>query len=480
MSWRRAKRVAELWAWAETPAGAALLLAAPLALVALLTGLKFAPQTDELKFHLGVVQQFGAALPALPWRDYHAATPPLPYLLWALWAQLFGYGLPALRVLTLLLSYAGVLAFYDLARRRGLPGPLWLGLLLLFSPYVFLNSFTLYTVNMGLLCAVLALRGYLAAGWRGLLGGGLAAGAAIYCRQHYLFLPAGVGLVWLAERIAEFAGARRGSASSSNGPCARPDPSDAHKGRCYEERHPSRFWRLELALIALPVALFAPLVIAWGGLTPPGFQTLHTLRVNAENVNFLLLFVGVYGAPLALWAWPSVIGWGRRAVWLCAGAPLYLLFPPSYASGDNAQLGIILHGLDIVGRLAGGVIATAGGLALWANGLVILAAGLRGGGQAQDLPVQAAGPGGGGQAQDLPVQEAGLRAGREVWLYAAWTLAFAAILLASDAVYERFYVLITPVLLLWLYPQTARRRVARGLWLALSVALSMAYFAFKA
>jgi hypothetical protein len=427
MSWWGAKRVADLRAWLGTPAGAALLLAAPLTLVALLTGLEFAPQTDELKFHLGVVQQFGAALPAIPWRDYHAATPPLPYLMWALWAQAFGYGLPALRLLTLLLSYAGVYAFYDLARRTGLPAPLWLGLLLVFSPYVFLNSFTLYTVNMGLLFAVLALRGYLAAGengWRGLLGGGLAAAAAIYCRQHYLFLPAGAGLAWLVERIA--------------------GGSDAHRGRGYAGR-----MAVELALLALPAALFAPLLIGWGGLTPPGFQQLHALRVNVENVNFLLLFAGVYCAPLALWAWPQVVGWGWRALWLCAGAPLYALCRPTYTSAGDAQLGIILHGLDIAGRLAGPLIAWLGGLTLWANGLVVLAAGLR-------------------------------RAGRDSRLCAAWTLAFALILLASEAVYERFYVLITPVLLLWLYPLVARRRAVLALWLALSAALSIAYFAFKA
>jgi len=408
------------WRRANSGLPAALLLAAPLLLVALLTDLNFAPQTDEFKFHLGVVQQFGAALPAIPWRDYHAATPPLPYLLWALWGRVLGYGLPALRGLTLLLSFAGFLIFYAVARRQNHAAPLVEALLLLFSPYVFLNSFTLYTVNMGLPFAALALGCYLEAeraGWKALLFGGLAAAAAIYCRQHYLFLPAGVGLVWLAERI--------------------------------RARRLTLVHLRDLALIALPALLFAPLALAWGGLTPPAFQTLHALRPNAENVNFLLMVIGAYGAPLGLFAWPALAGWGWRALGLLAGVPFYALFRPAYGVGGDAQLGIILHGLDILGRQAGAWLAFLAGLAVWANGLAVIVAGLR-------------------------------RAGRSVWLPAAWLLAFAVILLASEAVYERYYAIIMPVLLLWFYPQIAGRRWLLGLWLALSAGLSGTYFALKA
>jgi len=409
---------------------APLLLALPLLLVAAATGLGFAPQTDELKFHLGVVQQFGQALPAIPWRDYHAATPPLPYLLWALWAKLFGYGLPALRLLTLLLSYAGILAFWDLARRRGHPAPLLEAMLLLFSPYLFLNSFTLYTVNVGLPFEVLALRFYLEAdrtGWKGLLWGGLAAAVAVYCRQHYLFLPAGMGLYWLWRTLRDWRTLRRFQTFA-------------------------RF-----ALIALPALLFAPLALAWGGLTPPAFQQLHTLRANVQNVNFLLMLVGLYCAPLALLAWPNIARCGWRAGALLLGLPLYVAFRPDYGEAADAQAGIILHGLDILRRLAGPLVAGAGQVALWANGLVILAAA-------------------GGRLPEA--RRAG--AAREPLLLCAWMLAFAVILLASDAVYERFYALIVPVLLLLLYPWAARRRIVLALWLGLSAGMSVAYLMLKA
>jgi len=224
-----------------SPAIAALALALPLLAVVLATSLDFVPQTDEAKFHWDTAQQFGETLPAIPWRDYHAATTPLPYLLWGVWGRLFGFGLPALRALTSLMSYAGVLAFYALARHRGHQWPLVESLLLLFSPYLFLNSFTIYTMNMGLLFAVLALRFYLGqddrSGWIGLLWGSLAATAAIYCRQHYIFLPAGMGMWWA---ISQWRKRRIG----------------------WDD-----LWNL--ALIALPILLVLPLFLAWGGVTVP-------------------------------------------------------------------------------------------------------------------------------------------------------------------------------------------------------------------
>lgn len=418
MSWSHASRPNRI-----PPLGAAILLALPLLLIVLLTGLAFPAQTDEAKFHWEVIQEFGRTWPAIPWRDYHAATTPLPYIAWALWGKAFGYSLPALRALTLVASYAGVLAFYFLARRRELEAPETAALLLLFSPYVFLHSFTIYTVNMGLLPAVLAAWAYLEwekRGWPALLAGGIAASAAIYCRQHYLFLPAGVGIIWLARRVRE----------------RRLGVKDLRDG----------------ALIALPALALAPMVTAWGGLTPPDFQSLHPLSLHPEHLNFLLIFIGAYLWPAGVTAWPAVVRMGRRSLWAVLGAPFFALFRPQFGPNTNSEEGIILHSLALLAGAFGLAVPVVVQLGLWANGLAI------------------------GTAH-LPRQErSGWAISPMLW---AWAAAFAGILLMSEYTNERFYALLMPVLLLICYPSTQGRPGLRWAWIASMAGVAAVYSALK-
>ena len=421
----------------NTPGLAALILALPLLAVVLATGLGFAPQTDEVKFHQDVVRQFAESWPAAPWRDYNAATTPLPYILWATWGKVVGFDLAALRTLTLLLSYGSVLAFYWTARSLGHAWPLAESLLLLFMPYVFLNSFTIYTVNVGLVFEVLALWCYLQADgvseWKWLLWGGLAATVAIYCRQHYLFLPAGMGLWWLVARW---------------------------RGRSVN-------WRdlRDLVLIGLPVMSFLPLCLVWGGMTPPAFQGLHPLAFRLVHVNFLVMFIGLYCAPAAIAGWVVLARWGWQALWLIVPTPLYWLFRPYYEQGARAlsssEQGIILHGMDLARGLVGPVVPALGGFALWANGVVAMAAGVSSG--------------------VLPAAEDSGRG--KLW---AWVVAFAGMLAVTDFVGERFYVLLMPVLLFLFYPRLAGprerggwRRAAVGLWLVGMALVGVVYGAVK-
>jgi len=412
----------------ESPVAAALILALPLLIVALITDLDFMPQTDEAKFHWDVIQQFDAEWPAVPWREYHAATTPLPYIAWALWGKVLGFELPLLRALTLILSYAGVLAFYLLARNRNHHWPLAESLLLLFSPYIFLNSFTIYTVNVGLLFEVLALWFYLRADqpsdWPALLWGGLAATAAIYCRQHYIFLPAGMALWWAISRW----------------------------------RAKQVGWRdlRNLVLIALPITLFLPIVVAWGGMTPPAFQGLHSLTISPVHINFLVIFIGLYCAPVVIAALPTLSRWRWRGAWLLLCVPGYFLFRPYYEQGAKAlsssEQGIILHGLDLARGAVGAVAPALGEFALWANGLIIGAVSL------------------------IETWKAGDADSVKLW---SWIAAFAGILAVSDFVGERFYVLLVPVLLLLFYPRLAGRRVAVALWAAGMALIGVAYSIIK-
>jgi hypothetical protein len=405
-----------------------LVLALPLLAVVLITGLGFVPQTDEAKFHWDVIQQFADEWPAIPWGDYHAATTPLPYIMWALWGKLFGFGLPALRALTLLISYAGVLTFYALARRQRHEWPLAESLLVLFSPYVFLNSFTIYTVNMGLPFEVLALWFYLKvekpSEWRALLWGSVAATAAIYCRQHYVFLPAGMGLWWAFS--------------------------------CWRARRMSWSDLRNLALIILPVVGLLPLIVVWGGLTPPAFQSLHPLTVNLAHVNFLLIVIGLYAAPAVIAALPTLSQWGWRTAWLALCAPAYVWFRPYYEQGANAlsssEQGIILHALDLGRQVTGALAPALGELILWVNGVLIGAESL------------------------ARAWKRGDSESIKLW---SWVIAFAGMLAVSDFVGERFYVLLVPIWLILFYPRLAGRRVIVALWVAGMAIMGVTYSVVK-
>lgn len=417
MSWWRASRLD------RQDVLAALLLALPLLAAGLATGWAFPTQTDEVKFHWEVIREFARRWPQVPWQDYHSATGPLPYMLWAVWGRVFGMTLPALRMLTTLMSWAGLLAFYRLARRLGYAMPLLVSLVLALSPYVFLHSFTIYTVNMGLMFAALAMGWYLdagAKGWRALLAGGLFAALAAYCRQHYLFLPAGVGIWWLVRAV------RRHRVTRS-------------------------MW-VEALLIVLPALLTAPLFVAWGGLVPPSMQGLHPLRLHPEHVMFLLVFAGLYGAPAGWTAWPAV--WkDRRSIWFLLALPAYVLFRPAFGPGvPDATEGIILHALAIGQTALGPLLPWLAEGALWLNGLAVGAAWWLG--------------------KDWRMDDRG-------WMLWGWTAVFAGMVGISDYVGERFYALWAPAMILLLDPLLGERRGLRWVWLAGTAGVTAVYCVVK-
>jgi len=169
-----------------------------------------------------------------------------------------------------------------------------------------------------------------------------------------------------------------------------------------------------------------------------------------------VIFVGLYFAPVAIVAWPVLIRWGRRAVWLVLPVPMYVLFPPYYERGvealSSSEQGIILHGLDIVRESVGPLVPALGGFVLWANGLVIGATGFC-----------------------MTWKD---RNGEAVKLW-SWVTAFAGILLVSDFVGERFYALLVPVLLLLFYPRLSGRRIVVGFWLATMILIALVYSVVK-
>lgn len=279
-------------AWVFLPSA---LLAVPIMLRALLRPeLEVYDQRDETLFHLPTIQGFARALPRPDLSDYPSATGPLYHLLLAPLAAASGEDLLLLRGATLALSL-GLLVFAGLllAGRAQAPAPA-LGLALLplaLSPYVIGPAVRLSTDNAALLGVVACLwaldRAAPPPSWRALLLAGLFAAAAILTRQVHGWL---VGLLFLA---------------------ALPRAAEPRLAR--------------LLPAALPVLALAPLVLLWGGLTPPSFAE-HQGGLDPHIGLTELAVLGGLAIPWAPWLWPE-----RSAPLAIAslglGAALLLLFP---------------------------------------------------------------------------------------------------------------------------------------------------------
>ena len=61
--------------------------------------------------------------------------------------KIFGFELWKLRFLTVLISYLGSLLFFRTCQDQKIPSPLLKTLILIFFPYIFLYSFTIYTIH---------------------------------------------------------------------------------------------------------------------------------------------------------------------------------------------------------------------------------------------------------------------------------------------------------------------------------------------
>ena len=255
-----------------------LLLAAPfLAGILILKGLTVEIETfhgnDAGLYHLPTIELLSQRLEL---KDYPAAQTPLFHLIEAGWGKLVGFDLWKLRLLNVAFSYAAVLVLFRLLVRRGLEAAPAAALALLFalSPYYLGASFTLLTDNLAILFGLLALDRIDRFGddpsWRELGFACAAMTAAVLTRQSF---------VWLALVIA-----------------------------VYVLRAPWPLGRKAAgaALAALALAPFAALVIAWGGLVPPGADPascgLCTDRPGVGRDALTLRTVGFTLALLAIYA----------------------------------------------------------------------------------------------------------------------------------------------------------------------------------
>jgi len=325
-----------------------LILLLPYCVILIGVGLNFRLIGDEGSFTLKVVEKFSVEWPFPDIINYRSSTPPLPYLIFTAFGKIFGFEIWKLRLLTVFLTIIAINLFYDLCKRYKLPTPLLAALYLLFFPYIFFHGFTVYTMSFGLLFGVLALRYYLSdeASKRNLLAASVAATLAIYSRQEYLALP-------VAILIYEFFRIPRGKLFSTI---------------------KIRFWNW--FLLATPLMLILPLFILWRGVSPPD-PYVQKLAIVPQHLNFAPIFVGFYFLPflfsknfLELLNSKKII-----LITFIVLIPVFIIFPLTYSDEMNelaVAMGIIIHGIDLVGKYLGEVMIIIVRIVLWVVGILLI------------------------------------------------------------------------------------------------------------
>jgi hypothetical protein len=313
-----------LWHWYLTLASPFLLCLA----VLLVTGRTlpvFWGDSDEGD-HWALTRWFAERLPHFEPIYPHSATTPLFHLVGACVVRLFGPHLVLVRSLNVAISLAGVFALFRLLQRSMRHGPATAALLsgvFLTSCYFFGYSFRWLTDNLALTLCILAL-GQLfrfadPAEPRRLgsfLCGCLWCGLTILTRQSYMFvcLPFAVALLMSGMPAASIA--------------------------------------IGFGGLALAVAPFAALVLAWHGLVPPDYHGRHAASpVMVYPVTLPLMLLGFYAPFFVGWReagsinprrflWPGIVGAGGLvALWMfplvpTAGRPDLSTYFPVAARQD--------------------------------------------------------------------------------------------------------------------------------------------------
>ncbi len=282
-----------------------------LTLPAIMAGVLGPKAYDHRLFHLPLVREWATTWPRVDVSDYNSATGPLYHFVLAGVAQWIGTdGGPetsaALQTASALFAATLVVVVYAFARRV-LPPTIafMIPLPLLFSPYVLGNAIWMMTDNLSLtlVAATTGLAAFGAARPATRLGQGVAAAAAVATRQINVWLCAPMVVAWWLS-------GRRATASF-------------------------------LVACALPVVTLAMFVVAWHGLVPPRFRSLHASGLNPAAIGFTLTLCGAYGCCLLVAAPDGVRAIVRRPGTLVGmallGAALAAIGPSfaSEAAGRN-------------------------------------------------------------------------------------------------------------------------------------------------
>jgi len=414
------------WARVVQAIPASLLLAIPLVIMIGVTGLNYRLIGDEGEFHIKIVEGFAATWPRVNIANYRSASTPLSYLLMTAFGMLVGFEIWKLRLLSAIATFLSANVFYGICKRSGLPSPLLSSFTFLVFPYIFLFGFTIYPAAIALFFGMSALSHYLRddATQVDLLKGSILAGLAVLCRQSLLVIPAGMAIheLWQSYRDGLMTGS----------------------GRVIQR----------LAILTIPLLMYAPLVFVWGGFTPAANRASAGgewfLRFTPAHLNYILILVGFYFLPLLVSSHLRDLPRPGVAI-LVAGAIVLsiFLFFPVVLDEHPGQIqyvgGLVARGLQTVKQALGAMSAVLAALALWIAGLAIL------------------------------LREATDRTGDPSrGKLASIAIIFVVLMIMSPFMYERYYVPLIPVLILMLHRYFRSTRLL-SMWAAWQALLAAGF-----
>jgi hypothetical protein len=302
-----------------------LILSLPFIGFTLFTRLSFQPIVDEHLFHLKAIGQIASSFPYFNLKDYSSASGPLPYIFWVMIGKVIGFDLWKLRFVTVLISYLSSVLFLRTCQDEKIPFPLLKTLIFVFFPYIFLYSFTIYTMIFTLFWEIFSLRYFLKYGRSpskgDLLWGGIGSLALVFSRQIDVALPAGILCFFLVE---------------------------------------NRLKKLTSLLACLvPIGGLLLLVIYWKGTTSPPFQARFPLSFKLTQFTLFLTVLGFYLQPIGFFEGKRLRGWPVFCFLLLI--PCLLIFNVPY---PKEGLGIVYYGIDLASKTFYGGVSLIGPLYL--------------------------------------------------------------------------------------------------------------------
>ncbi len=258
---------------------------------------------DQDRYHLAVIETMADTWPIVDVVHYKSATGPAYHYVLAGVRRYLTDSKRVLQSINMLLSAGLIAAVFLFAARLAGPWPAAAFVLpLLGSKYVISGAIWLTTDNVALLGVVIAVGGALLmppSARRGVWCG-LSAAAAVSIRQIHIWsispllaLAVLVGpLRTLFPRVFRH-DAILGDHCGSN-----------------TSRQPGGSWRRAAAFAisaAIPAAVLAAFVMAWGGLMPPQYRDLHSAGMNPSTYGFALALVGAFGVFYLPWTWSTLV-----------------------------------------------------------------------------------------------------------------------------------------------------------------------------
>jgi len=246
----------------------------PFLIMILITQLKF-PLINDENIHFPRTKEISNAFPdkeILFNKKGETRSPqtPLAYWLWAVVGKSTHFRIWVLRLTVVVAGYLSIIIFYHICCCEKVQHPIRLTSYLLFFPYFYRTTFVLYPDIIALLFGLMAYKFYTKNVTNGkITAGSIFATLAVYTRQFYMFIPAGMILNVVSRPIKK-------------------------KSRLFKKET-----ILKILIIFAPLICILPLFLYWGGFTPPGYH-IHAARFSPSQINFLFIQIGIYFAPYLL------------------------------------------------------------------------------------------------------------------------------------------------------------------------------------